>query len=73
MNKLLWKKSPFEDAAAICNYDGSKTAANKSKFRQSLLTNVANLHFSQEKEIKSMFPTGTEWLSDFHCTIVLNS
>ena len=76
MNQLLWKESPFEDAAAICNYDGSKTAANKSKFRQSLLTNFANLHVSQEKDVKSMFPTGTEWLSDFHihnCTEFLKS
>ena len=24
MNQLLWKESPFEDAPAICNYDGSK-------------------------------------------------
>ena len=74
MNQLLWKEFPFEDAAAICNYDRSKTAANKSKFRQSLLTNFANLHVSQEKEVKSSFPTGTEWLSDFHsCTEFLKS
>ena len=66
MNQLLWKESPFEDAAATCNYDGSKTAAHKSKSRQSLLTNFANLHVSQEKEVKSLFPTGTDWLSDFH-------
>ena len=76
MNQLLWKESPFEDAAAICNYDGSKTAANKSKFRQSLLTNFTNLHVSQEKKVKSLFPTGTERLSDFHihsCTEFLKS
>ena len=66
MNQLLWKESPFEDAAAICNYGESKTAADKSKFRQSLLANFTNLHVSQEKEVKSFFPTGTEWLSDFH-------
>ena len=66
MNQLSWKEPPFEDAAVVCNNDGSKTATVKSKFQQSLLTNFANLHVSQEKEIKSMFPTGTELLSDFH-------
>ena len=76
MKQLLWKESPFEDAATICNYGGSKTAANKSKFRQSLLPNFPKLHVSEEKEVKSLFPTGTEWLSDFHihnCTEFLKS
>ena len=66
MNQLSWKEPPFEGAAVVCNKDGSKTATIKSKFRQSLLTNFANLHVSQEKEVKLMFPTGTELLSDFH-------
>ena len=66
MNQLSWKEPPFEDAAVVCNNDGSKTATIKSKFCQSLLTNFANLHVSQENEVKSMFPTGTELLSNFH-------
>ena len=66
MNQLSWKEPPFEDAAVVCNNEGSKAATIKSKFCQSLLTNFANLHVSQEKEVKLMFPTGTELLSDFH-------
>ena len=66
MNQLSWKEPPFENATVVCNNDGSKTATIKSKFHQSLLINFANLHISQEKEVKSMFPTGTELLSDFH-------
>ena len=60
------ERTPFENATVVCNNDGSKTATIKSKFHQSLLINFANLHISQEKEVKSMFPTGTELLSDFH-------
>ena len=63
MNQLLWKESPFENAAATCNYFRSNTAANKSKFYQSLLTNFANLHVSQEKEVsKSIDVSSWYWV-----------
>ena len=55
MNQLLWKESPFEDAAAICNYGGSNTAANKSKFRQSLLKTLQTFTFHKKKRSNRCF------------------
>ena len=55
MNQLLWKESPFEDAAATCNYGGSKTAATKSKFRQSLLKTLQTFTFHKKKRSNRCF------------------
>ena len=33
MNQLMWEKPNFENAAAICNHDGTKIAINKSKIK----------------------------------------
>ena len=55
MNQLLWKESPFEDAAAICNYGGSNTAATKSKFRQSLLKTLQTFTFHKKKRSNRCF------------------
>ena len=33
INQLIWEGSHFENAAAICNYGGSKLTTNKSKLR----------------------------------------
>ena len=36
MNQLIWEGSHFENAAAICNHDGSKLTTIKSKIRDAI-------------------------------------
>ena len=36
MNQLIWEGSHFENAAAICNHDGSNLTTNKSKIREAI-------------------------------------
>ena len=36
MNQLIWEGSHFENAAAICNHDGSKLTTIKSKMRDAI-------------------------------------
>ena len=36
INQLIWEGSHFENAAAICNYDGPKLTINKSKIRDTI-------------------------------------
>ena len=32
----MWEESNFENAAAICNHDGTKIATNKSKIKNAI-------------------------------------
>ena len=36
INQLIWEESNFENAAAICNHDGTKIATNKSKINNTI-------------------------------------
>ena len=73
MNQLLWKESPFEDAAAICNYGGSNTAATKSKFRQSLLKTLQTFTFHKKKRSNRCFQLVLSGFLIFTYKIALNS
>ena len=68
INQMLWEESPFEDAAAICNHDGSKMTTNKAKFKTALKSYFAtseqpSYHTTSDNPIISI--KEKEWLSDF--------
>ena len=38
LNQLYWEESNFEEAAALCNHDGTKINTNKSKVKDAIKT-----------------------------------
>ena len=67
LNHLMWQESYFENAAAICNIDGSKSDANKSRFKIALKGNLGiseKTPKSTEQDHEESVFAEKEWLTD---------
>ena len=64
---MYWKKSNLENAAAICNHDGTKINTNKSKVKDTIKTLFEKI--LEPENCNNFFFLRREWLTDFalHC------
>ena len=64
LNQLYWEESNFENAAALCNHDGTKINTNKSKVKDAIKTLLGKI--LEPENCNNVFPLGErEWLTDF--------
>ena len=64
INQLIWEDSNFENAAAICNADGTKINTDKSKIKNAIKELIGN--FSKQSSEDEIVTIGEkEWYSDF--------
>ena len=66
VNQLYWEESNFENAAAICNHDGTKINTNKSKIKDAIKTLFGKILEPENCNNGRKFSIGEkEWLTDF--------
>ena len=67
LNQLYWEESNFENAAALCNHDGTKINTNKSKVKDAIKTLLGKI--LEPENYDNVFSLGErEWLTDLHYT-----
>ena len=70
VNQLYWEESNFENAAAVCNHDGTKINTKKSKVKDAFKTLFGKI--LEHENCNNVFSLGErKWLTDFalHCCI----
>ena len=74
MNQLIWEESHFENAAAICNHDGSKLTTNKSKIRDAIKAIFGHIPKAVNSDEDQKFTIGEkEWFTDFTLYTFINA
>ena len=74
MNQLIWEGSHFENAAAICNHDGSKLTTNKSKIREAIKSIFGYIPKAVNSDEDEKFTIGEkDWFTDFTLHTFINA
>ena len=74
MNQLIWKGSNFENAAAICNHDGSKLTTNNSKIRDAIKAIFGRIPKAVNSNEDQKFAIGEkEWFTDLTLHTLINA
>ena len=74
INQLIWEGSHFENAAAICNHDGSKLTTNKSKIRDAIKAIFGHIPKAANSDEDQKFTIGEkEWFTDFTLYTFINT
>ena len=61
---MYWEESNFENAAALCNHDGTKISKNKSKVKGAIKTLFGKI--LKPENCNNVFSLGErEWQTDF--------